>query len=83
MTMAAAVNPDSILCACACQDALWHPAAPPWQSSRKSPSRNVPAPAAARAAAPRRPSRLGRTARHRTIAKRTRRAPEALAATWL
>ena len=51
---AAAVTPDSILCAEECQEVLSQPASMPWQSSRNSPSRNMPAPTTA---TPRTPTR--------------------------
>ena len=41
---AAAVTPDSILCAEECHDVLSQPASMPWQSSRNNPSAQCPPP---------------------------------------
>ena len=51
---AAAVTPDSTLCAEACHETLSHRASMPWQSSRKTPSRAMPTPTTA---SPTQPSR--------------------------
>src|SRR6185369_8177582 len=69
--------------ACECHESLLQPASIGLQSSRKSPSRNVPRPVATQAAAPRRPRRLGLSAHQRPIPRATIRAPDTFAASWL
>ena len=79
---AVAVIPDSILCAEECQDVLSQPASMPWQSSRKSPSRNMPVPPTN---SPRTPSERGTLAERgpKTESEPRTRMPVRFAATWL
>src|SRR4051794_13828931 len=80
---AAAVTPDSSLCACECHEWLSQAVSMPRQSSRKMPSKKTPRPATMTAREPTRPSKSGLRVHQRPSPTPMTSRPVRFEPTWL